>query len=37
VGRSVGGATGINDAGTIVGNYTNPNARPSPQPTGAAP
>jgi hypothetical protein len=29
-------ATGINDAGTIVGSYTNPNARPSPQPTGAA-
>jgi uncharacterized membrane protein len=27
------GATGINDAGTIVGNYTNPDATPSPQPT----
>jgi probable HAF family extracellular repeat protein len=30
-------ASGINDAGTIVGPYTNPNARPSPQPSGAAP
>jgi len=26
-------ATGINDAGVIVGVYTNPNATPSPQPT----